>query len=147
MKFFTTSRYANVASTLALAVAFTGTGYAAASLPYGHHHANKPADKTAPTVVFQGGSTGHLVSQLHISPATKKPKVKRLSKGLYAITFSGFKFSSGADVGTCTESNYVDGAATVDGSGSATMLVHTFDQAGDPADAYFNCAVWNTDGK
>jgi hypothetical protein len=144
MKLFSSSRYANVTATLALAVAMGGTGYAAGALPHGKAH--KPADKTAPTVVFAVSNNGHVASQLHIAPAKKKPKVKHPSEGNYAITFPGFKFYSSADVATCTESNYLSGSVTVDGSGKATLLVHTFDQDGNAADAYFNCAVWNTDG-
>jgi len=145
MTLFSSSRYANVTATVALAVALGGTGYAAGAMPHGKSH--KPADKTAPTAVFQASADGHLVSQTHIAPAKRKPKIKRVSEGTYTVSFRGFKFYSAVDVATCSEANYVAGSSTVDGSGRAALLVHTFDAAGNAADTYFNCSVWNLDGK
>lgn len=144
MKLFSTSRYANVTATLALALAVGGTGYAASALP---GSGSKPADKTAPAAVFQVSPTGHLLSQKHIAPATARPKVKKVFKGNYSITFQGFKFFSGIDVATCSAVNYQPTTILVDGAGNATMIIHTFDAAGNAANIGFDCSVWNMDGK
>jgi hypothetical protein len=144
MPLLSSSRYANVASTLALALAVGGTGYAAGALP---DTGAKPADKTAPTVVFQVGKAGHLVKQVHIAPETKHPITKRISKGNYTVKFPGFAFFSGADAATCSMIDYQADSIEVDGIGAGTMVVHLFDPAGNPVNGFFNCSVWNLDGK
>jgi hypothetical protein len=145
MQLFSSSRYANVASTLALAVAFTGTGYAAASLPH-HHKAAKPADKTAPAAVIAVQSNGKLMAQLHEAPAKKAPRVKHVGDGTYVIHIPGVSYYSTYDAATCSPQAATPLMAEVDGAGKTDFVVSIFDVEGTFVDSDFKCAIWNLKG-
>jgi len=142
MQYFTSSRYASVASTLALAVAFTGTGYAAASLPQGHH-ANKPADRTAPVAVIAVTASGNLKAQSHEAPATGAPKVKKLGPGQYRVRIPGVAYFSTVDAATCSAQAATPLIAEVDGAGKTDFIVTIFDTEGTFTPSDFKCAIWN----
>jgi hypothetical protein len=142
MALITSSRYSAVASTLALALAAAGTGYAATSLPrHPAAHHKKPTN-TSPTLVVDVAPNGKVIANLHRAPITGKPKIKHPSDGFYVFTLPGMKLNTSGDSATCSVANYLTATATVDGVGHS-FAVHVFDAAGNPADIGFQCAFWH----
>jgi hypothetical protein len=146
MTLFSSRHYANVTATLALGIALGGGGYAAGVTA--GHHANRPADKTAPVAVIAVAKSGRLVHSSHEVPATGAPKVKRIAKGTYTVTIPGVKYRDIADAAVCTSESFEPVIMEADGSGTSTFLT-TAHKLGDGSavNVAFKCAIWNLDGK
>jgi hypothetical protein len=160
----TSGRYAAVTSTLALAIAGAGTGYAVTSLPHNSvgtkqlqknavtspkikngtisgRDLGKSAVATSPIAVVTVGGK-RLVSQTHRAPITGRITMKRVSKGNYTFAFPGYpKFVSGRDGAACSAYDYQSSTVDTDGYGKS-FLVHVFGPDGSPSDAGFTCAVY-----
>jgi hypothetical protein len=142
MKLFSSNTYANVTATLALAIAFGGGGYAAATSL--HHHKTKgPADNTAPVAVISVNQHGKLMAEKHEAPATGAPKVKSPSKGLYIVHIPGVSYYNAYDAAVCTPQNFTPLVAEVDGAGKNDFAVDIFDAEGTYTPSDFKCAIWN----
>jgi hypothetical protein len=141
MRLPSSNHYSAVIATLALAVAFGGTGYAAASFP--HVSAKGAGHPTAPVAVIAVAANGHLKAQTHQAPAKAAPKVKRVVKGGYDINIPGVSYSSFVDAATCSAQAAAPVIAEVDGAGKSTLVVSLFMPDGSPVNSEFKCAIWN----
>lgn len=139
MPLVTTSRYSAVASTLALALAAGGTGYAASSVAHARSaHHKKP--NTSPTLVINVAANGKVHGDLHRLPVSGNTKIKHASTGFYVFKTPGLRVGA-STTATCSVANYLPATATVDRV-DHSFAVHVFGAARNPADIAFQCSVW-----
>jgi hypothetical protein len=141
MPLITSSRYSAVASTLALALAVAGTGYAATTLPHeGSVQHQQNSTNTTPTLVVSITADGAINGELHRAPVGGVTRIKHPSAGFYILKGSGLTVQP-SDSEVCSVVDYLAATATVDAV-KHSLAVHVFDASGNPADIAFRCAFW-----
>jgi hypothetical protein len=97
-----------------------------------------------PIAVVLVGSGGNVASEVHRAPITGVPTVEHSSgRGSYRFDFPGY-FAGGNDAVVCTRRDDLGGIGTATpAANGGDMRIDTSNSTGAPADAAFQCAVYD----